>query len=327
MTVGERIRALREEKDMSLAEVARQIGIGRSTLYKYETGAIRNIPPDNIHALANFFGVMRPYLMGWTDERNINPAKNLDMVAERMRMAPDGSTLRENAEYWKTPCSSGADCMTAATQAYRALVKYGIGRTPIYPQQIIQISRIATMISLADPAELKIIEQNTKLPAFRMDSDIVMTSMHVGTDGDRHYLFAFNREAPIGKVRMALAAELGHIYMGHSEHSRNTEVRKQEAACFANHLEFPRPMIRLLQEHGFQFTRRTFSRIFGDCEWCLDNILRSRPISVSPELNRLVKEQFTPYVKALDETGILSVPVPDDAEILDFSNYMAGYEE
>ena len=222
MTVGERIRALREEKDMSLAEVARQIGIGRSTLYKYETGTIRNIPPDNIHALANFFGVTRPYLMGWTDERNINPAKNLDMVAERMRMVPDGSTLRENAEYWKTPCSSGADCMTAATQAYRALIKFGIGRTPIYPQQIIQISRIATMISLADPAELKIIEQNTKLPAFRMDSDIVMTSMHAGKDGDRHYLFAFNREAPIGKVRMALAAELGHIYMGHSENSRNT---------------------------------------------------------------------------------------------------------
>ena len=68
MTFAERLRELRTEKKMSLNQVAEKIGVGRANIYKYEHGIITNVPPDRVHALANLFGVTRPYLMGWTDE-------------------------------------------------------------------------------------------------------------------------------------------------------------------------------------------------------------------------------------------------------------------
>ncbi len=68
MTVGERIKMLREKKHMTLEEVAKKIGTGRATVYKYENGAITNIPPERIEALALLFEVSKPFLMGWVDD-------------------------------------------------------------------------------------------------------------------------------------------------------------------------------------------------------------------------------------------------------------------
>ena len=75
------------------------------------------------------------------------------------------------------------------------------------------------------------------------------------------------------------------------------------------------------------FTRETFSRVFGDCTPCLDSILNAEPVTVSAELNRLLREQFTPYVDSLEEMGLLSLPVGAHDQMLDFGKYMAGYEE
>ena len=78
-------------------------------------------------------------------------------------------------------------------------------------------------------------------------------------------------------------------------------------------------------ERGYKLTKDTFSRIFGDCEWCLDSILNAEPVHIVPELNRMVKEQFTPYVDSLDYIGINMIP--PEGELLDLSQYMKGYEE
>ena len=69
VTQGERIKMLREEKHMTIAEVGRRIGVGRSTAYKYETGAIAKIPDDKVEALAQLFGVSEQFLKGWSDKR------------------------------------------------------------------------------------------------------------------------------------------------------------------------------------------------------------------------------------------------------------------
>jgi len=69
MTVGERIKFLRKQINMTLEDVATAIGVKRPTVFKYETGAVTNIPPDKIEELAKVFGVTPQYLMGWTDER------------------------------------------------------------------------------------------------------------------------------------------------------------------------------------------------------------------------------------------------------------------
>ena len=58
MTTGDRIRQLRKKKNMSLEELSKKVGTNRSTILRYETGAIRLI------ALAYALGTSPSYLMG-----------------------------------------------------------------------------------------------------------------------------------------------------------------------------------------------------------------------------------------------------------------------
>lgn len=309
MTFGERLKQLREETGMSLREVAKRTGITATTVYRYETGAISNVPPEKVHQLANLFSVTRPYLMGWTEERNANPDVNLDMVAEMLRNSGKDSDV----PVWHP--ASTSDCTTAATQALRALVKFKISRTPIYPQQILQASSLATIVThdgLREESEFA--------------DGMVLSLAESRQDGSPHYIFSVDRDAPIGELCLTLAVHIGHIYLGHTGNQKEC-TRRQEAECFAVHLRYPRPMIRLLTERGYVFTKETFSRIFGYCDPCLESMLNANPVSVSPELNRLVKEQFTPYVNVLDEMGILKMGYNKEEKVLDFSRYMAGYEE
>lgn len=309
---AERLAALRAEKGMTLEEIGNAIGVSRGTVNKYEHGMITNIPPDRVHKIARIFGVTRPYLMGWTDDREVNPSENLDVVAERLSEQRDG--------YWR-PLPK-MDCTTAATQAARALVKFGISRAPVYPHKVLQQSQSATMVSFADADELERIIRYTRLETFRQANDMVMSAVHETQNGLYHYIFAVNREAPIGKVRLALSVELGHIYMGHQMHRKDMQ---NDALCFAMHFAFPRALIRLLEERGFKFTKESFQRIFGDCEWSLDMMMAADAVHVSPELNRMVKEQFVPHVDMLEDTGILGMPA--EGPRIELAGYMAGYED
>lgn len=319
MTLGERLKELRKESGMTLEEVATHINVSRATILKYETGAITNVPTVRVHQLANLFKVTRPYLMGWTDDRKVNPHDELDMVAERLRQ----TSAQHTGGYWEDDMTM-LDCTTAATQAARALIKFGISRAPVYPHKVLQQSNIATMISFSNAKELEDIIINTKLDPFRNANDMVMSSVYRKEGEKDHYIFAVNREAPMGKIRLALAVELGHAYLGH-EKSDVTPAKLHDAECFALHFEFPRALIRMLEERGFIFTKESFQRIFGDCEWCLKTLMNAEPVAVSPELNVMVKELFVPHVNMLEETGILAMP--KRGEELDLSRYMEGYEE
>ena len=325
MEFADRLKELRIENKMSLNDIAEYLGIQRATVYKYEHGLITNIPPEKVHQLAILFNVSRPYLMGWSSERLGDPGDNLEIVADKLR-TPIVSQfeIANNTIYWKNTGKQTIDCTTAATQAARALIKFKISKTPIYPQQILQASKRASIISFEDESELDdICETNAIMNS--QNSDMVMTSVIADDKEHEHYLFSVRRNAPLGKLKLALAIELGHIYLGHGLNIIGSEKATQEAECFALHLEFPRPMIRLLQERGVVLTKTTFSRIFGDCEWCIDNILNARPVRISPELNRLLKEQFTSYIDTLEDDGVFLIP--PRGEELDLSKYMAGYEE
>lgn len=63
----ERIRALREDKDLSQTQISEKIGITQRAYSYYETGD-RMIPPEILCALADFHNVSVDYLLGRTDE-------------------------------------------------------------------------------------------------------------------------------------------------------------------------------------------------------------------------------------------------------------------
>lgn len=63
-----RMKKRREELDMSYQTLSDKVGISKSTLQRYETGYIKNMPVDKLEDIANALQISPAYLMGWTDE-------------------------------------------------------------------------------------------------------------------------------------------------------------------------------------------------------------------------------------------------------------------
>lgn len=65
-TIGERIKQLRLEKNLTLEQLAERIGSTRQTVHRYETGEISNIPSDKIELIAKSLMSSPAYIMGWS---------------------------------------------------------------------------------------------------------------------------------------------------------------------------------------------------------------------------------------------------------------------
>ena len=70
--MARRIKDLRQEKGLTLEQVATIVGVGKSTVRKWETGMIANMRRDKIAALAKALGTTPMSLMGWEEEEKKN---------------------------------------------------------------------------------------------------------------------------------------------------------------------------------------------------------------------------------------------------------------
>lgn len=68
LSVGERIKKVREERNISQTELADAVNLSKQNLYKYENNIITNIPFDKIEAIAKYLEVSPVYLMGWANK-------------------------------------------------------------------------------------------------------------------------------------------------------------------------------------------------------------------------------------------------------------------
>ena len=64
----ERIRALREDSNLTQTQVAEYLGMSQTGYSKYETGE-NSIPVDVVVKLADFYKTTTDYLLGRTDKR------------------------------------------------------------------------------------------------------------------------------------------------------------------------------------------------------------------------------------------------------------------
>ena len=94
--MAQRIRELRQEKGLTLEQVADVVGVGKSTVRKWETGMIANMKRDKIADLAKALGTTPAYLMGWKEdtEKNDSPSeptltKGEKKVLELFRLIPE----------------------------------------------------------------------------------------------------------------------------------------------------------------------------------------------------------------------------------------------
>ncbi len=84
--MAKRIKELRTAKGLTLEQVADVVGVGKSTVRKWETGMIANMRRDKIASLAKALGTTPAYLMGWKEEETKKP--------------PDKPELTEGEKLW-----------------------------------------------------------------------------------------------------------------------------------------------------------------------------------------------------------------------------------
>ena len=83
----ERIKNLREEKDLAQKDLANILGIDRSTYSSYEIGR-DTIPLKHLNTLCNYFDISIDYAMGLTKTtkyKNSSDEINMKKVSERLK--------------------------------------------------------------------------------------------------------------------------------------------------------------------------------------------------------------------------------------------------
>ena len=92
--MARKIRELRKERGLTLEQVGDMVGVGKSTVRKWETGMIANMKRDKISALAKALGTTPAYLMNWEEEQKKNDIQ-ADIIL-RMRTDADFFSAVEN---------------------------------------------------------------------------------------------------------------------------------------------------------------------------------------------------------------------------------------
>lgn len=93
--LAKKIRDLRAKHGLTLEQVAQQVGVGRSTVRKWETGLIANMRRDKIVKLAQALHTTPGYLMGWEndDESTLSMLPTNIIPMPEMRKIPLVGTI------------------------------------------------------------------------------------------------------------------------------------------------------------------------------------------------------------------------------------------
>lgn len=97
--IMKRMKNRREELNMSYQTLSEKVGISKSTLQRYETGYIKNMPVDKLEEIANALNVSPAYLMGWEDYQPTTLAAHFD---GEEYTASELEEIKNFAEYVKT---------------------------------------------------------------------------------------------------------------------------------------------------------------------------------------------------------------------------------
>ena len=81
MTIGEKIHDLRVRNGMTMEDLAREIGVQRSAVNKYEKGIVINLKRSTISSLCRVFGVPSSYFLD--DDDQLTPEEHQLIAAYR----------------------------------------------------------------------------------------------------------------------------------------------------------------------------------------------------------------------------------------------------
>ena len=81
MTMGQRIYELRVQHNMSMDDLGKYLGVGRSAIFKYEKGQVENLPRSTIEKMAILFGVSPSYIMCFDEWE-----ENEEMLSDEVKL-------------------------------------------------------------------------------------------------------------------------------------------------------------------------------------------------------------------------------------------------
>ena len=85
LTLGERLKDLRVERNLKLEALAEQTGLSKSALSKYESDDVTDLSIYAVTALAEFYGVTTDYLLGVTENKKTPRCSPFGLTSERWR--------------------------------------------------------------------------------------------------------------------------------------------------------------------------------------------------------------------------------------------------
>ena len=212
----------------------------------------------------------------------------------------------------------------AATAASETLIKYHVTSAPVAPLRLVKSIPGVIVLSFTELASGIGMERRDLLDQYGgMGKDAFTLVKEVG--GKLRYFVGYNMLLPDYLLQRAIAREMGHIVLQH-DGSRPEGVRMAEAMFYARHLLCPRPLIRAIQDADIPITVETLGLITGCYERCLVGLQASHGVRVAPELNRIIREQFSAYVQNFTDCRAI-LTANDGSPLVNFGSYMDNYEE
>lgn len=89
MTIGERIRFVRENAQMTQDQLGQLCGTTKQTIFKYETNVITNIPLDRVEKIAEVLNVTPAYLTGWEGSLSVFDPKDKPASSSESGLSED----------------------------------------------------------------------------------------------------------------------------------------------------------------------------------------------------------------------------------------------
>ena len=96
MTKGQRIKELREKRNLTQEELAKKLNTTKQTISKYEKDIVTNIPSDRIEELCTVLNSTPEYILGWDQTKQKN--SNIVKVIARLRTDSDFLSIAESLD-------------------------------------------------------------------------------------------------------------------------------------------------------------------------------------------------------------------------------------
>jgi transcriptional regulator with XRE-family HTH domain len=154
---GERIRALRAQRGISLSELARRAGVGKATLSGLETGA-RNPTAETLYAIAGQLGVPLAMLLSTPGEPlDVPEVQGTAVVAQLLEVFRDGGM---------------------STELYRLEIRPGVLQTsPAHPAGVVEYLTVFSGTAQVGPAGSPIVVRPGEHASFVSDSPHIYAAL------------------------------------------------------------------------------------------------------------------------------------------------------